>query len=89
MKYRKKTVEIEAIQWNGLNIEEIFDFFGEDNVKFTSVKEPNGDVYLVCQITTLKGIVIANINDYIIKGVRGEVYPCKPNIFKQTYEKVE
>lgn len=56
---------------------------------FCSVKEPNGDTYLVCQITTLEGVMIANISDYIVKGVKGEFYPCKPDIFEMTYEKCE
>ena len=89
MKYRKKPVEIEAIQWNGSNTEEVIVFCSEDNVVFCSVKEPNGDTYLVCQIATLEGVMTVNNGDYIIKGVKGEFYPCKPDVFEMTYEKCE
>ncbi|MCM3704056.1 hypothetical protein M3216_32435, partial [Paenibacillus macerans] len=41
------------------------------------------------QIKTLEGVMQANSGDYIIKGVQGEIYPCKPDIFEATYEKVE
>ena len=41
------------------------------------------------KITTLEGVHIANIDDYIIRGVKGEFYPCKPDIFEMTYEKIE
>jgi hypothetical protein len=43
----------------------------------------------VLKIQTLEGDMIASIGDYIIKGIKGEFYPCKPDIFEQTYEKVE
>lgn len=85
--YRKKPVVIEAIQFNGMNWEEIqlftnglvrdFDFEGRFDGKVT------------CIIPTLEGEHIATQDDYIIKGVNGEFYPCKPDIFKKTYEKVD
>lgn len=82
MKYRKKPVEIEAIQWTGNNETEIAEF------------TRNGNRYIefendVCRIETLEGIMTASKGDFIIKGVRGEFYPCKPDIFAQTYDKVE
>ncbi len=89
MKYRKKPVEIEAIKWNGNNTDEIIAFCGEDNVGFAIIKEPNGSKYYSCQIATLEGVMVANIDDYIIKGVQGEVYPCKPDIFEATYERTD
>ena len=80
MKFRKKPVEIEALIWNN-NFDEIFQFMDADNnlgiVGFT------GDVL---QIRTLEGIMDAQPGDYIIKGVKGEFYPCKPDIFALTYE---
>lgn len=79
MKYRKKPVIIEAIQWLGENEKEIFDFV-EDKYHM------NSDGRLV--IETLEGEHIANVGDYIIKGIKGEFYPCKPDIFHQTYEEV-
>ena len=89
MKYRKKPVEIEAIKWNGENTDEVIEFCGEDNVGFCSFDKPDGNVHLLCQIATLEGAMTVNIGDYIIKGVKGEFYPCKPDIFEMTYEKCE
>ena len=41
------------------------------------------------KITTLEGVMLGNVNDYIIKGVKGEFYPCKPDVFEQTYDLVD
>lgn len=84
MKYRKKPVVIDAVQWSGNNLNEILDFMKD--------KQPNyyeDDEKKLLTIQTLEGNVIASVGDYIIKGVRGEFYPCKLDIFKQTYEVVE
>ena len=77
-KYRKKPVVIEAIQWIGNNLSEIDNFIGRtvDNKETTLV------------IHTLEGDMEASIGDYIINGVNGEFYPCKPDIFDKTYEEV-
>lgn len=83
-KYRKKPVVIEAVQWSGNNLNEILDFMKD--------KQPNyyeDDEKKLLTIQTLEGNMIASVGDYIIKGVQGEFYPCKPDIFKQTYEVVE
>ena len=77
-KYRKNPVIIEAIQWNGENLSEI--------VEFTRGKVKNHGLVLI--IPTLEGDMYASLSDYIIKGVNGEFYPCKPNIFAKTYEEV-
>lgn len=77
-KYRKKTVTIEAIQWLGTNLSEIDDFVGGSIA--------NKGTTLV--IHTLEEDMEASIGDYIIKGVKGEFYPCKPDIFAKTYEEV-
>ena len=88
MKYRKKPVVIEAIQWNGDNLYECLCFINCDTKGiplhdiFHNVKNEIG-------IQTLEGTMIASVGDYIIKGVNGEFYPCKPDIFEKTYEKVE
>ena len=79
MKYRKKPVEIEAVLWSGFNYEEVCEL-GDKKV------QRSGNNLL---IYTLEGIMIASLGDYIIKGVSGELYPCKPDIFKLTYEQVE
>lgn len=80
-KYRKKPTVIEAIQYNGKNTADIHEFCGED------VREPVGKDYM--EIATLEGIMRVSPGDYVIKGVQGEFYPCKPDIFKATYEEVE
>jgi len=90
MKYRKKPVEIEAIQWDGTTANEIFKFVD----KFLLVTEcgapckTNFERYKF-KIHTLEGDMIVSPFDYIIKGVNGEFYPCKPDIFEKTYERVE
>lgn len=76
-KYRKKPVIIEAIQWNGKNLTEIDNFVGG------SLKIEGSSLV----IHTLEGDMEASIDDYIIKGVNGEFYPCKPDIFDKTYER--
>ncbi len=78
MKYRKKPVIIEAIQFNG-NFDEIEKFVGGD-AEFRDGK---------LLIATLEGPLRASNFDWIIKGIKGEFYPCKPDIFEQTYEKGE
>ena len=88
MKYRKKPVVIEAIQWTGDNLKEIIDFTGlhPSAEKWTweeyeAVVASEGLI-----IFTLEGKHLASRGDFIIKGVQGEFYPCKPAIFEQTYE---
>lgn len=86
MKYRKKPVVIEAIQFqdNAEVITQLSDFIGDTiYVNYTNKDNP----YL--RIETLEGNMKASVGDYIIKGVSGEFYPCKPDIFEKTYEKVE
>lgn len=77
-KYRKKPVTIEAIQWDGKNLLEIYNFMG-------GTVENKGTTLV---IHTLEGDMGASIGSYIIKGVNGEFYPCKPDIFAKTYEEV-
>lgn len=80
-RYRKKPVVIEAVQWTGKNVDEIKKFMAG------SEREPwmRGRVVI---IDTLEGPHVASPGDYIIKGVHGEFYPCKPDIFAKTYEEV-
>lgn len=80
MKYTKKPVTIESVQWTGNNWQEIQRFV-PDAVR---VIDMNG-----LRVKTLEGELNVSKGDYIIKGVRGEFYPCKPDIFKQTYSPVE
>jgi hypothetical protein len=79
MKYRKKPVVIEALVFNGENYKECEAFIGKDNVDNT-LSYPN--------IKTLEGVMRVSVGDYIIRGVQGECYPCKPDIFKATYDRV-
>ena len=82
-KYVKKPVIIEALQWTGENINEVRDFVGE-HLQF---KHRSGVPRIY--IKTLEGDLHASVGDYIIKGVNGEFYPCKPDIFEQTYKLVD
>ena len=85
-KYRKKPVVIEACQWNGKTLEDARKFCKENDLPNFIVGSRNAKVGLV--IPTLEGDMIASSGDYIIKGINGEYYPCKPDIFHKTYEEV-
>lgn len=89
-KYRKKPVVIEAVQWTGDNLREIIDFTGlhESAKKWTWEEYEKVVALQGLKIFTLEGPLNASPNDYIIKGVQGEFYPCKPDIFEATYEQV-
>lgn len=91
-KYRKKPVEIEAVQWTGINPSEIKEFVGDAaNVEYydAAYEAGAGPIVVTITIHTLEGDMKANKGDYIIKGVKGEFYPCKPDIFEQTYDAVD
>lgn len=79
-KYRKKPVIIEAKQLTEENMVELKEWCGGELVPNSHTK--GYDLY----INTLEGLMHADMNDYIIKGVEGEFYPCKPDIFKKTYD---
>jgi hypothetical protein len=91
MKYRKKPVVIEAKQWTGSNLKEIIDFTGlhESAKKYTWEEYENVVKKDGLKIFTLEGKMNADVNDFIIQGVSGEIYPCKPDIFEKTYEEVK
>ena len=76
--YRKKPVIIEAKEYPRNN---------ELQSKFVAEWCGGKQTKLGCEITTLEGVMLANDGDMIIKGVSGEFYPCKPDIFAKTYEK--
>lgn len=88
MKYRKKPVIVEAIQLSWGNWSKICDFitlpWGENGVH--GIYSDKNETMTGLVIPTLEGDMIANEGDYIIKGVQGEFYPCKPDIFEKTYE---
>ncbi len=90
-KYRKKPIVIEAIQWTGSNLNEIKEFVGEAliyDIVDTAWKAGKGAPHVNMQIKTLEGNHKCTKGDYIIKGIKGEFYPCKPDIFEMTYKKV-
>ena len=85
-KFRKKPVVIEAIQYTGVDsVIEIQSLNGSRDIYFANPEDSKSDLL----INTLEGVMRANKNDWIIKGISGELYPCKPDIFEQTYEEVE
>lgn len=83
--YRKKPVVVEAIQFDGWNWTECYQFMSNEPVFLPQIIKKMDSI----QIDTLEGKMTANIGDYIIKGVNGEFYPCKPDIFEKTYEEVK
>ena len=88
MKYRKKPVVIEAIKCVFENWNDICDFISVPNTLYVPEGEKTKE-YPKLKIKTLEGIMTVNYGDWIIKGVKGEYYPCKPDIFKMTYEEVK
>ena len=94
MQYRKKPVVIQAVLWTGENHGEMWGFLtGKENeyVEFdpNAFRIDHGVIKGGLIIKTLEGEHVATIGDYIIKGIKGELYPCKPDIFKLTYDAVE
>ena len=80
-KYRKKPIEIEAVKFDGT----------DESVEWLLPQLKSGEIGRGCNklyIKTLEGVMEAKIGDYVIKGINGEFYPCKPAIFEKTYEKV-
>jgi hypothetical protein len=91
-KFRKKPVEIEAVQWTGSNEDEIRGFVGEavsfqDAIAFDEYID--GTPGTRALIRTLEGTMSAEAGDWIIRGVKGEFYPCKPDIFEATYDSTD
>ena len=76
--YQKRPVKIRAIQWTGENHQAVADFAGH-----------HADIHeQLVVIATEEGLMSAKVGDYIIEGVQGEYYPCRPDIFIQTYDEV-
>ncbi|MBO0449349.1 hypothetical protein JZO76_07325 [Enterococcus sp. MJM12] len=94
MKYRKKPIEVEAIQLrmaSARRYRKCKEFVGESWIDYDenpNFEGPLKEKLSVPAIKTLEGIMNVNDGDYIIKGVQGELYPCKPDIFEATYEEV-
>lgn len=93
MQYRKKPVVIEAIQYNNINYGEVSTFTGLALVpqleSETAYIAGQGNPIFSLVIPTLEGDMKAMPGDFIIRGIKGEFYPCKPDIFEATYDKVE
>lgn len=91
MKATKKPVTIDYVEWNGTNFDEVMNFmqdFHGHKVAYEDAEEAalkSGEVF----IRTLEGTMTASRGDLIIKGVNGEFYPCKPDIFEKSYNKEE
>ena len=85
MRYRTKPCEIEAVQWEGHNLEEIIKFANGLEKHIIRVEGLDPVIF----ISTLEGDMKASVGDYIIKGLRGEYYPCKPDVFHKKYEPCE
>lgn len=79
-KYKKKPIIIEAIQFTGENHEEVGRFAG------LAVSRQGRNGKLV--VKTLEGTMIVSPGDFVIRGIKGEYYPCKPDVFEATYEPV-
>lgn len=90
MKYRKKPVVIEAVQWRYSGIKDwpawLSDAFARSSDSPGSFFRGDDERF---RIHTLEGFHIVNDGDYIIRGIKGELYPCKPDIFAATYEAVD
>ena len=87
--FRKKPVTIAAIQWTGANTEEVKAFLGKDAKKCYGICLEDAPEKGNLVIETLEGNRTVLPGDFIIRGVKGEYYPCKPDIFEQTYEVIE
>jgi len=82
-RYVKKPVEVEAVQWTGDNRPEIWDFC---SLCYFNTDIETAELKLMIQ--TLEGTMEASKGDFIIKGIKGEFYACKPDIFKLTYTEI-
>lgn len=82
--YRKLPVEVEAFKWTGGPDQ-------EEDPEWIVEAIKNGDAFFEdgeFKIWTMEGVMTVNSGDYIIKGIKGELYPCKPDIFEKTYKLV-
>lgn len=88
-KYRKRPVEVEAFQilMGTMRKRDYPQWFADAIASGVVYQKANPDYPVECTIRTLEGEMDANLGDYIIKGVNGELYPCKPDIFDKTYER--
>jgi hypothetical protein len=97
-RFRKKPIEIDAMQWDGTAdgatpiIDWILSSDGTASYVCSDVDrcaQNDGDAPHYIEVYTLEGYMRADLGDWVIKGVQGEFYPCKPSIFEATYEPVD
>lgn len=90
MRFRKKPVEIDAVRWTGTNHAQVWELFDGTSGGYIADREAErmGAVLGGLYIRTLEGTMYAEVGDWIIKGVAGECYPCKPAIFDASYDEV-
>ena len=91
MKYRKKPVVVDVVQWDGRNLSKIEEFLGKSFLGYRILSDSAWQVGKGIPVTeiaieTIDSVAKAVNGDYIIKGIQGEFYPCKPDIFEATYE---
>jgi len=84
-RFRKKPIEIEALQYDGQNYDEVLGWIDGGEARFTPA---TGDGSGALVIATLEGEMTVSPGDFVIKGVQGEFYPCKPDIFAATYDEI-
>lgn len=88
MKFRKKPVVIEAIQVKEDNDLEIMKFMGVTSLTCRDLSDDPDEPAVAIMIETPDGDMAASVGDWIIKGLKGEFYPCKPDIFNMSYDEV-
>ena len=93
MKYRKKSVVVDVVRWDGSNLSEIEKFLVKSFLGYRILSDSAWQVGKGIPVTeiaieTIDSVAKAVNGDYIIKGVQGEFYPCKPDIFEATYEAI-
>lgn len=88
--FKKKPVEVEAVKWEGdyLDFDFFFAWMNEPPLLHMSTLHEKGADIVTLFIPTLEGTMLALPGDWVIKGIKGEFYPCKPDIFEATYEEV-
>ena len=88
-KYVKKPVVIEAVQWDGENLDEVMTFCNGDASYELMARGASELVIATLEDGGSIARHVASVGDFIIKGVAGEFYPCKPDIFSATYQEVD
>ena len=86
MKVRKKPIVVEAVQWDGTNFDEVKELDkSSHNKEYRKIFHMKNNL----KIRTIEGDMMAVFGDWIIRGVKGELYPCKPDVFDKTYDIVK